>query len=428
MNPSLPGLPVTPSGSGVSPGDATKFNSNQSDSGPSGGFEGLLGEAYTAQSSAVQGSPTQSAEAQSPSGELQSLPQDGKLLPLLQQTLDRLTDAGLDPQQFVERLNARLKTLAENTRLQPAEQLAVALQQMIQEQPALKSVLSGEALDLLAGNRSVQQALVAGSNGAVSNDPADHVRRMVASDPDRALADSFKLAQSAQNQQAKTVAVDNTLTSLQQQAAASGTGQPELATLVAALKRMAMDKRPATAPVDNIQRPELAASGATSSALTATTAATTPAASGTATVSLATPFGQAGWDQALGERIQWLAGQKVQAAQVRLNPANLGPMEVRIQVHNDQASVQFTAHHAVVREALEAAMPRLRDMFEASGVQLVDVDVSSGESFTGQQQALHDPQKPHINNGNEAAEPGSDVRLETPLAGFIPRGYLDLFA
>jgi len=102
-------------------------------------------------------------------------------------------------------------------------------------------------------------------------------------------------------------------------------------------------------------------------------------------------------------------------------------MEVRIQVHNDQASVQFTAQHAVVREALEAALPRLRDMFEASGVQLVDVDVSSGESFA-EQQAMQASNKPHWKKGIVGDETALDKPLETPLANFVARGYLDLFA
>lgn len=94
------------------------------------------------------------------------------------------------------------------------------------------------------------------------------------------------------------------------------------------------------------------------------------------TTAVAVPLGQAGWDRALGEQVQWMVGNRLQGAEIRLNPAHLGPMEVRIQMQNDQANITFTAQHGVTREALEAAIPRLREMFGESGLQLNNVTVS----------------------------------------------------
>ena len=88
------------------------------------------------------------------------------------------------------------------------------------------------------------------------------------------------------------------------------------------------------------------------------------------------PFGRPGWDNALGNRVLWMVNQNVQSAELRLNPANLGPLEVRISVEGDQAHVTFSAHHANVREAIEAAVPRLREMLGESGLSLANVDVS----------------------------------------------------
>ncbi|MCW9058328.1 MAG: flagellar hook-length control protein FliK [Gammaproteobacteria bacterium] len=99
-------------------------------------------------------------------------------------------------------------------------------------------------------------------------------------------------------------------------------------------------------------------------------AATLPA------TTVAVPLGQAGWDRALGEQVQWMVGNRLQGAEIRLNPAHLGPMEVRIQMQNDQANITFTAQHGVAREALEAAIPRLREMLGESGLQLNQVTVS----------------------------------------------------
>ncbi|MES9993623.1 MAG: flagellar hook-length control protein FliK [Candidatus Thiodiazotropha sp.] len=92
------------------------------------------------------------------------------------------------------------------------------------------------------------------------------------------------------------------------------------------------------------------------------------------------PMGQAGWDRAVGERIQWMVGQNIQQAEIKLNPPNLGPLEIRISVHNDQTSVTFVAAQAPTREALEASIPRLREQFGEINLNLANVDV-------GQQQA-----------------------------------------
>jgi flagellar hook-length control protein FliK len=91
------------------------------------------------------------------------------------------------------------------------------------------------------------------------------------------------------------------------------------------------------------------------------------------------------WDQALGQRVMWLVRQDVQGAELRINPPQLGPIEMRIVMNNDQASVSFTSQHAAVREALEAAVPRLRDMFSDNGLNLGNVNVSQ-HSFAQQRQ------------------------------------------
>lgn len=91
---------------------------------------------------------------------------------------------------------------------------------------------------------------------------------------------------------------------------------------------------------------------------------------------LEVPFQHPGWDKALGSRLQWMVNQNVQIAELRLNPPHLGPLEVRIQMDGDRAHVQFIAAHSVTRDAVDAAIPRLREMFAESGLTLGDVTVS----------------------------------------------------
>ncbi len=96
------------------------------------------------------------------------------------------------------------------------------------------------------------------------------------------------------------------------------------------------------------------------------------------------PVSQPGWDQAVGERIQWMLGRNIQSAEVKLTPPNMGPMEIRISVQNDQASVSFIAQQPLTREALEAAIPRLRDMLGEANLNLANVDVGQRENQDAQ--------------------------------------------
>lgn len=101
------------------------------------------------------------------------------------------------------------------------------------------------------------------------------------------------------------------------------------------------------------------------------------------------PNTQTAWNQAFGERVVWMARGGIQEAQIQLNPRHLGPVEVRLSVHQDQVNVQFTAQHATTREAIEQALPRLRELFGDSGLQLGQADVGDyaarGQERAGQQ-------------------------------------------
>lgn len=98
------------------------------------------------------------------------------------------------------------------------------------------------------------------------------------------------------------------------------------------------------------------------------------------------PPGDAAWSRALGERVMWMVGREAQSAEIRLNPPQLGPVEIRVSVQNDQANVSFTASHPFTREALEAAIPRLREMLGESNLNLVNVDVGQRDAGESRQQ------------------------------------------
>lgn len=93
---------------------------------------------------------------------------------------------------------------------------------------------------------------------------------------------------------------------------------------------------------------------------------------------------QSGWSEAVVDRVMWLSSQNLKSAEIQLDPAELGRMEVRIDMTKDQAQVTFLSPHAGVRDALEGQMQRLRDMFAQQGMTM-DVNVSDQSLARGWQ-------------------------------------------
>ena len=67
-----------------------------------------------------------------------------------------------------------------------------------------------------------------------------------------------------------------------------------------------------------------------------------------------------------------------QTASLTLNPPDLGPLQVVLNISNDQANATFTAAQPEVRQALEAALPRLREMMGDAGIQLGEATINAG--------------------------------------------------
>ncbi len=133
---------------------------------------------------------------------------------------------------------------------------------------------------------------------------------------------------------------------------------------------------------------------------------TTPYASSTTSMpqslGIDSQVGQPKWGGELAQKVVWLSSQQQQVAEIRLNPAHLGPVEVMLNINSDQATVQFVSSHLAVREAIEASLPRLREMMAENGITLGDVSVGA-ESF--QQQA--DTKQ----NNKESSSHGYDSHL-----------------
>jgi len=93
------------------------------------------------------------------------------------------------------------------------------------------------------------------------------------------------------------------------------------------------------------------------------------------------------WNSQVGDRINWMVNNNMQRVEIRLDPPELGNLDIRLNMAKDnQASILIHVTHAGAKEAIESAIPRLREMFEQQGLELTDIDVSQ-QSFQQQQQS-----------------------------------------
>lgn len=86
------------------------------------------------------------------------------------------------------------------------------------------------------------------------------------------------------------------------------------------------------------------------------------------------------WNKELGEKLIWMYKQDIPSAELRLNPQHLGPISIKVDVNQDQATVAFTAHSTAAKDAIEAALPKLREMLSGQQLNLADVNVSQQQS------------------------------------------------
>jgi flagellar hook-length control protein FliK len=121
----------------------------------------------------------------------------------------------------------------------------------------------------------------------------------------------------------------------------------------------------------------------------------------------------------LADRVQWLVDHRQGEARLKLNPPQLGAVDVKITVAEDRTFVQFTTAHAGARDALEAALPRLRDLLGAAGLELGGATVGAETPRRGASYAAPSSLPEPL------AELGTDpLAIARPIAS----GRIDLYA
>jgi flagellar hook-length control protein FliK len=145
--------------------------------------------------------------------------------------------------------------------------------------------------------------------------------------------------------------------------------------------------------------------------------------------SISTPVGAEGWDQALGQRVVWMVAQRNPVAEIHVNPPNLGPLTVKVDVADNTMNATFVAAHAATRDAINDAMPHLKEMLANSGIALGQVTVSAESFSQGGGASTRQAYVPRDANATASTQPDAGAPLVTPVrTGPAPQGLVDTFA
>ncbi|CEA06049.1 putative flagellar hook-length control protein FliK [Pseudomonas saudimassiliensis] len=328
-----------------------------------------------------------------------ALAADGKGLPPLQEWLEQLP-------------------LEQDELLPGGEDALSAIGQWLQLlQDAAKPVTSGQpgAATLAAGGAATPAAgsALGASQTGLPMDGVDSLELTAG----QAGREQTGREQSDRQQTGRDPLLDNDLNRPTRQGAQTQTNQAQ--DFSAALQRVAAsaaESQPVSAAMlgklaEQLERGSASRSGGETEALDGArpgSYAATARPVAAPTQALGVPFGQPSWGEAMIEKVMWMSSQNLRSVEIQLDPAELGPLEIHIQHRGQELQVQFVSQNPSVREALEAQMHRLRDMFGQQGLEQAEVTVA--DRSAGDQPGQREGQAPERTAGRAA--PGA-----SPVSG-----------
>jgi flagellar hook-length control protein FliK len=164
-----------------------------------------------------------------------------------------------------------------------------------------------------------------------------------------------------------------------------------------------------------------------------------PAPASTPVLSQPLAMHQSGWSEGIVERVMYLSSQNLKSAEIKLEPAELGRLDIRVNMAPDQQTqVTFMSAHMGVREALESQMSRLRESFTQQGLGQVDVNVADQSQQQAQQQAQEQANRAQrggrgsgvsgSDSGDDSAIADAAAPVSQPAARVIGTSEIDYYA
>jgi flagellar hook-length control protein FliK len=130
-------------------------------------------------------------------------------------------------------------------------------------------------------------------------------------------------------------------------------------------------------------------------------------------VNIFKPEGQ----QQLAEKVRWMVSGRNPTAEIRLDPPDLGTMQIKVNLGGDTASVNFTVQSPQAKEALDQQLPKLREMLQEQGIELGQSSVQQDSRGQAQQQ---EQQMAGQSNSHNASD---NITLQTQDT--MPQGVIE---
>lgn len=141
-------------------------------------------------------------------------------------------------------------------------------------------------------------------------------------------------------------------------------------------------------------------------------------------LSIDAPVGSPGFTDETAQQVTWLAKNGIEHAEIRVKPAEMGPISVRIEMHGNEALISFAVTQPDTRVAVEDAMHRLEEMLAESGIALGQANVGGQD---GSARAFDDTpsRRSRVTFGASAAAAVPATGMRSAAAR---RGMVDTFA
>ncbi len=131
----------------------------------------------------------------------------------------------------------------------------------------------------------------------------------------------------------------------------------------------------------------------------------------------------------LADRVNVMLSKNLKQVDIRLDPPELGRIHIKMGINNDQATVQFTVSSHHVRDLVEHAMPRLREMLNQQGLQLAQSSVDQQDAgrqaqqqFQNQSQQQGQMASQHQGSGSSGSEAGRGNGIADAVSDELPAG------
>ncbi|TMP50402.1 MULTISPECIES: flagellar hook-length control protein FliK [unclassified Pseudoalteromonas] len=110
----------------------------------------------------------------------------------------------------------------------------------------------------------------------------------------------------------------------------------------------------------------------------------------------------------LQERVSSMLSINNKEAEIRLDPPEMGSMQIRIRSDAEQAQINFVVQNQQAKEALEQSLPRLREMLMQQGLELGESSISYGDSSGEQAQQQEGDAQGQMANNRSTDETNSE--------------------